>query len=142
MRQRILAMSTSRRNERFLSRFESQYLVGAASPSGHSISSVSSARPAAPLIGAMRTRTRAKRERSEAAVPSRQVIVRQACCGRPSASALTLSRNASRSAAARDRSRAGRTNLLQRDLRLGLESDLLWNMRLLTAVRVLGPGLR
>jgi hypothetical protein len=103
MRQRILAMSTRPRNEIFSSTVESQYFVGSASPSGHSISSVSSARPAAPLMGAVRTRVRAKRERSRPAVPSRHVIVRQACFGRLSASSLTLMRGsgASRSDAAR-----------------------------------------
>ena len=76
MRQRILAMSTSSRNEIVLATFESQYLVGAASPCGHSISNVSAGRAAAPLIGAVRTRTRAKRERSGSAGPSRHVMVR------------------------------------------------------------------
>src|SRR5258708_32853521 len=85
MRQRILTVSTRCRNEMFLSRVESQYLVGSASPSGHSISSVSSARPAARLMGAMRTGTRAKRERSRSEAPSRHVIVRQAFLGRVSA---------------------------------------------------------
>jgi hypothetical protein len=42
-----LAMSTSSRNEIVLATFESQYLVGAASPCGHSISNVSSGRSAA-----------------------------------------------------------------------------------------------
>jgi hypothetical protein len=41
--------------------------------------------PPAPLLGAMRTRTRAKRERSGAPEPSRHVMVRQAWFGRPSA---------------------------------------------------------
>src|ERR1700731_1252341 len=50
------------------------------------------ARFAAPLIGAVRTRTRAKRERSLSFVPSRQVIVRQACFGRLSANCLVLRR--------------------------------------------------
>jgi len=73
--------------------------VGTASPVGHSISSVSSVRPAAPLLGAMRTRTRAKRERSGAPEPSRHVMVRQAWFGRPSASALTLTRSCGSAAA-------------------------------------------
>jgi hypothetical protein len=68
-------MSTSSRNEILLSTFESQYLVGAASPCGHSISNVSSGRSAAALIGAVRTRARAKRERSGSAEP---------CIDRPS----------------------------------------------------------
>ena len=76
----------------FLSTVASQYLVGSRSPSGHSIKSVSSPRFAAPLIGAVRTRTRAKRERSLSFVPSRQVIVRQACLGRLSANCLVLRR--------------------------------------------------
>src|SRR6516165_11371770 len=57
MRQRILAMSTSSRNEIALATFESQYLVGAASPCGHSIRNVSSGRAAAPFIGAVRTQS-------------------------------------------------------------------------------------
>src|SRR5271169_945340 len=93
MRQRILAMSTNSRNEIVLAIFESQYLVGAASPCGHSISNVSCGRAAAPLIGAVRTRTRAKRERSGSAEPPRHVMVRQACFGRPSASSLALTRS-------------------------------------------------
>src|ERR1700746_3540826 len=92
MRQRILARSTRSRNEILLSRFESQYLVGAASPGGHSISNVSLGRPAALRPGAVRTRRRAKRELSGAAEPSRQVMVRQACFGRESANSLTLTR--------------------------------------------------
>jgi hypothetical protein len=76
MRQRILAVSTSSRNEIVWATFEIQYLVDAASPCGHSISNVSSGRAAAPLIGAVRTRTRAKRERSGSAEPSRHVMVR------------------------------------------------------------------
>src|SRR5258708_6482730 len=47
----------------------SQYLVGLASPLGHSMSSVSSAKRASPRIGAARTRTRAKRDRSFTLVP-------------------------------------------------------------------------
>ena len=57
----------------FLSTVASQYFVGSRSPSGH-IKSVSSPRFAAPLTGAVRTRTRAKRERSLSFVPSRQVM--------------------------------------------------------------------
>src|SRR5260370_39554167 len=93
MRQRIFARSTRARNEMFSSTVASQYLVGSGSPLGHSISSVSSARPAAPLIGAVRTRTPAKRERSRSFVPSRQVILRQACFGRLCAHPLTLKRS-------------------------------------------------
>src|ERR1700752_869552 len=69
MRQRILARSTRPRNEILLSGFESQYLVGAASPGGHSISNVSFGRPAALRPGAVRTRRRAKRELSGAVAP-------------------------------------------------------------------------
>src|ERR1700686_4803054 len=76
----------------FFSTVASQYFVGSGCPTGHSINSVSSPRFAAPLIGAVRTRTRAKRERSRSFVPSRQVIVRQACFGRLSANSLTLRR--------------------------------------------------
>jgi hypothetical protein len=54
------------------------------------------------LIGAVRTRTRAKRERSGSALPSRHLMVRQARFGRPSASALALTRS-SRSATDRPR---------------------------------------
>src|SRR6202048_3844799 len=77
----------------FFSTVASQYFVGCGSPTGHSINSVSSPRFAAPLIGAVRTRTRAKRERSLSFVPSRQVIVRQACFGRLSPNSLALSRS-------------------------------------------------
>src|SRR5215467_5340733 len=95
MRQRILVISTRSRNLVFAGRFESQYLVGTASPGGHSINSVSSGRPAAPssrvpLLGAVRTRTRAKRDVSFSAEPSRQVMVRQACFGKRSTSVFTL----------------------------------------------------
>src|SRR5215470_5558253 len=93
MRQRILARSTRRRNGTSGSSVASQYLVGAGSSLGHSISSVSSPRREAPLIGAVRTRTRANRDDSLVAEPLRQVIVRQACLGRLSASALTLTRS-------------------------------------------------
>src|SRR5246500_3500823 len=92
MRQRILARSTRRRKGTSGSSVESQYLVGSGLSFGHSISSVSSLRREAPLIGAVRTRTRANRDDSLAAEPSRQVIVRQACLGRLSASSLTLTR--------------------------------------------------
>src|SRR5258708_3497054 len=57
---------------------------------GHSMSSVSSVNRASPRIGA--TRTRAKRDCSGSLVPSRQVMVRQACLGSLSASASTLTR--------------------------------------------------
>jgi hypothetical protein len=60
------ALSRRALNEIFSSIFESQYLVGAAPPRGRSISNVSSGRAVAPLIGAVRSRTRAKRGRREA----------------------------------------------------------------------------
>src|SRR5208283_3878995 len=124
MRQRILAMSTSSRNEILLSTFESQYLVGAASPRGHSISNVSSGRAAAALIGAVRTRTRAKRERSGSAEPSRHVMVRQAGDAgtqRAVGAVACIHQHDT----GRDARRQGGANLRQRDLRLGLESDRL-----------------
>src|SRR2546429_1669599 len=77
----------------FFSTVASQYFVGSGSPTGHSINSVSSPRFAAPRVGAVRTRTRAKRERSLSFVPSRHVIVRQACFGRLSANCLALRRS-------------------------------------------------
>src|ERR1700674_4043164 len=92
MRHRILVISTRSRNLVLAGRFESQYLVGAASPGGHSINSVSSGRPAAALIGAVRTRTRAKRDVSFSAEPSRQMMERQVCFGRPNATVFTLTR--------------------------------------------------
>jgi hypothetical protein len=70
-------------------RRKSQYLVGAVSPGGHSINSVSSGRPAAALIGAVRTRTRAKRDVSFSAEPSRQMME---SFGRPNATVFTLTR--------------------------------------------------
>src|SRR5260370_685159 len=69
IRQRSLARSTRRRSDMFGSTVVSQYLVGLASPLGHSMSSVSSAKRASPRIGAARTRTRAKRDRSFTLVP-------------------------------------------------------------------------
>ena len=59
---------------------------------GHSISSVSSAKRASPCIGATRTRTRAKRDRSLALLPSRHMMVRQACLRRLRAKVATLTR--------------------------------------------------
>src|SRR6516165_8008260 len=86
------ARSTRARNEIFLLTVASQYFVGSGSPLDHSISSVSSGRPRRPLVGEACTRTRAKRERNALFVPSRHVIVRQACFGRLSANCLTLRR--------------------------------------------------
>src|ERR1019366_9355314 len=91
MRQRSLAVSTSRRKDTSFGRVESQYLVGSSSPSGHSISSHSSGRASVRLYSrcAIRTRTRAKREDSHSAVPSRHLIVRHARLRSPRASCLT-----------------------------------------------------
>src|SRR3974377_2055513 len=73
-------------------RVESHYLVGAASPSGHSISSHSSEEPSPSLCEwAARTRTRAKHEDSHSAEPSRHLIVRQAFFGSASACYLPQS---------------------------------------------------
>src|SRR5918994_2830150 len=91
MRQRSLVMSTRSRNEVFAGRVDSKYLLGSFPPSAHSITSHSSGRSSARRGWPCetRTRTRAKREDSRSAVPSRHLIVRQACLGRPSASCLT-----------------------------------------------------
>src|ERR1700710_1461398 len=89
MRQRSLAGSTSRVKLTFCGSVESQYLVGSASPSGHSINSHSGdSFSGISLLYPTRTRTRAKREDSWPAEPSRHVTVRQACFGRPSATFL------------------------------------------------------
>src|SRR5215470_15804853 len=90
MRQRSLASPTSFRKLISSGRVESQYLVGAASPSGHSMSNHSGVISSGSRYGwAARTRTRAKREESQSAEPSRQRIVRQALFGRRSESFLT-----------------------------------------------------
>src|SRR5437899_8876469 len=74
-------------------RVDSQYLIGAASLRGHSMSSHSSGRgvgrPSSRCAG--RTRTAAKRERIAPLVPWRQVTVRQARAGSCWAKARTLS---------------------------------------------------
>src|SRR2546428_13926155 len=89
MRQRSLARSTSCVKLTFSGSVESQYLVGSASPSGHSINSHSGDNfSGISLLYPARTRTRAKREDSWSAEPSRHVTVRQACFGRPSATFL------------------------------------------------------
>src|SRR5438445_8336819 len=89
MRQRSLARSTSCVKLTFSGSVESQYLVGSASPSGHSINSHSGdSFSGIRLLYPTRTRTRAKREDSWSAEPSRHVTVRQACFGRPSATFL------------------------------------------------------
>src|SRR3979490_3251686 len=63
---------------------ESQYLVGAASPSGHSISNVScDSNSGINRLCPTLTRTRAKREDSQSAEPSRHLTVRQARFGKP-----------------------------------------------------------
>src|SRR6202051_2465545 len=75
---------------------ESQYLVGSASPSGHSISSHSSTTDAGSnLLCPTRTRTRAKREDNQSAEPSRHLTVRQALLGRPSITSLAEIRSGS-----------------------------------------------
>src|SRR6202161_2578585 len=89
MRQRSLARSTNCVKLAFYGSVESQYLVGSVSPSGHSINSHSGdSFSGISLLYPTRTRTRAKREDSWPAEPSRHVTVRQACFGRPSATFL------------------------------------------------------
>ena len=84
-----LARSTSRSKLTFSGSVASQYLVRSASPSGHSINSHSGdSLSGISLLYPTRTRTRAKREDSWSAEPSRHVTVRQACFGRPSAAFL------------------------------------------------------
>src|SRR5260370_37087096 len=96
MRQRIFARSTSRRKLRFAGSVESQYLVGSASPSGHSISSHSSnSCSGTNLLCPTRTRTRAKREDNQSVEPSRHLTVRQARLGRPSITSLAEIRSGS-----------------------------------------------
>src|SRR5947209_13317598 len=75
---------------------ESQYLVGSASPSGHSISSHScNSNSGISWLCPTPTRTRAKREDSQSAEPSRHLIVRQARLGRPSVTSLAEVRSGS-----------------------------------------------
>src|ERR1700746_1831930 len=96
MRQRSLARSTSRSKLTFSGSVESQYLVGSASLSGHSINSHSGdSFSGIRLLYPTRTRTRAKREDNWQAEPSRHVPVRQACFGRPSATFLAETRSGS-----------------------------------------------
>src|ERR1700730_13777833 len=96
MRQRSLAKSTSCWKLTFSGSVESQYLVGSASPSGHSINSHSGDRSSGTsLLYPTRPPTRAKREDSRSAEPSRHVTVRQACFGRPSATFLVETRSGS-----------------------------------------------
>src|SRR5437764_3032541 len=90
MRQRSLVASTRSMNEMVSGSVESQYLVGAASPLGHSISSHSFfGFFGLSLLGATATRTRAKREDNQSFVPSRHLIVRHSFAGNPRASFLT-----------------------------------------------------
>src|SRR5215208_7254884 len=101
MRQRSLARSTSCVKLTFSGSVESQYLVGSASPSGHSINSHSGdSFSGISLLYPTRTRTRAKREDSQSAEPSRHVTPRQACFGRPRATFLA---EASSGSSRRDR---------------------------------------
>src|SRR5437899_1941707 len=96
MRQRSLAKSTSRRKLTFSGSVDSQYLVGSASPSGHSISNHSGRSfSGISLLCPTLTRTRAKREDSQSAEPSRHLTVRQACFGRPRATSLAEIRSGS-----------------------------------------------
>src|SRR5712664_4777953 len=96
MRQRILAKSTSRRKLTFAGSVESQYLVGSFSPSGHSTNNHSGCSfSGISLLCPTRTRTRAKREDSQSAEPSRHFTVRQACFGRPTATSLADTRSGS-----------------------------------------------
>src|SRR5919109_3566610 len=96
MRQRSLARSTSRRKLTFAGNVESQYLVGSASPSGHSINNHSDDRfSGTSLLCPTLTRSRAKREDSQSAEPSRHLIVRQASFGRPSITSLAEIRSGS-----------------------------------------------
>src|ERR1700738_4008036 len=80
----------------FAGSVESQYLVGSASPWGHSISTHSSNSVSGTnLLCPTRTRTRAKREDSQSAEPSRHRTVRQARLGRPSITSLAEIRSGS-----------------------------------------------
>src|SRR5260370_19970701 len=80
----------------FAGRVESQYLVGSAYPSGHSMSShASNSCSGTNLLCPTRTRTRAKREDNQSVEPSRHLTVRQACLGRPSITSLAEIRSGS-----------------------------------------------
>src|SRR5215470_5759781 len=94
----MLVTSTSWRKLISAGSVESQYLylVSSVSPSGHSISSHSSATcPGIAPLYPTRTRTRAKREDNQSAEPSRHLIVRQACLGRARATSLAEIRSGS-----------------------------------------------
>src|SRR5947207_14526458 len=96
MRQRSLARSTSLLKLIFAGSVESQYLVGSASPSGHSISNHSrDSRSGISWLCPTPTRTRAKRDDSQSAEPSRHRIGRQARLGRASATSLAEIRSGS-----------------------------------------------
>src|SRR6266568_372716 len=96
MRQRNLVKSTSRWKLTVSGNVESQYLVGSASPSRHSISSHSGdSCSGISLLCPTPTRTRAKREDSHSAEPSRHFTVHQARFGRPSATSLAEIRSGS-----------------------------------------------
>src|SRR5258708_12342702 len=83
------AKSTSRWKLTVAGSVESQYLVGSFSPSGHSISSHSGdSFSGISLLCPTPTRTRAKREDSSPADPSRHLTVRQARFGRPTPTSL------------------------------------------------------
>src|SRR6476661_6992610 len=150
MRQRNFARSTRRSKGMSGGTVASQYLADSASPSGHSISSHSSSPGSARHSSrwGARTRTRAKRDASAPAAPSRQEIVCQLAAGRPSASALTLTGwcSASRRMSFGGRPRPdhgtggiGRPDLLQRDLRLGQKSNRLGDAGRGAALGISGP---
>ena len=166
----------------FLSTVDNQYLVGASSPSGHSISSVSSGRSAARLIGAVRTWTRGKaraqnfvrafapcdrppgmfrqRQRQTLGADPRPQLapaqnrlhlncwndsndIAEPQFARPGAQfgVGTVARIVQHDTA-RYAGRASSAELIECNLRLGLEFDLLGNTRLLAALGILGPFLR
>src|SRR6266446_1984147 len=91
MRHRSFVRSTRRSKPISSGKVENQYLVGSVSCSGHSISSHSCARGLVSKLSrwAARALSRAKREVSQSALPSRQVTVCHASAGRLRASALT-----------------------------------------------------
>src|SRR6266571_4251743 len=160
MRQRSLAASTRSRNAMLLGKVESQYLVGSFSPSGHSISNHS-------FVGSLGrswpdatwTRTRANREDSHSLVPSRHWMMCQALARSPRARSLTetvsgasrcpfFGARLGRLPGFQQRHVARKTDLtrpadlFERNLRLGLERDLLRHPRFGAAIIILGPGLR
>src|SRR4051794_3946343 len=75
---------------------DNQYLVGSASPTGHSISNHSSnSCSGKSWLCPTRTRTRAKRDDSRSLDPSRQSIVHHSLLGKSSASFLAEIRSGS-----------------------------------------------